>query len=305
MAMQSHAMQQGVFPPNFMPPPGGEYPYGMQKVSENDHCKITAGAMLSLSVPRPQEATSNATQAPTPSFDDMISANVYYDDSRLKPAGHSLYIPSLYPSKQQGTENENSAPNDNPEEEDEVDWRLQIYYWVGKFEPDCQTPSCFRWSGCWLGSFVGRPLEEDFAVSSNAFEYTTDPISIENATRVDTTDGPLYIPVETVIHGYYMMENDSPGKLDKFLDKGIVMHFSQDEYKFKFSDVKEKVNSDGVFNVVGKGDSEFGEFFLSGTWDSKTKTLEMCRQYLLDTDIRADMDLDEYKQHLRLSGLPV
>lgn len=255
-------------------------------------------------------AASNKQHLAPPSFDEMIHSNVHYEESsHLQPANNSLYYPQKS-DKLPHQANQNLHEADNDEDgEDEVDWRLQIYYWVGQFDLDrAASSSRFCWKGCWLGSFVGRPSEEDFATSSNAFEYVTDSVSISDNIKVATAEGDLYVPSETVFHGYYMMVNDSAGNLEKFLDKGIVMHFMRQESNFLYggdSNSNSDTTNSNILTVVGRGDSEFGVFFLHGTWDSSTKTLEMCRQYLLDTDIRVDMDLDEYKQHLRLSGLPV
>lgn len=258
--------------------------------------------------PNHNNLASNKQQLAPPSFDEMIHSNVHYEESHLQPANNSLYYPQKTDKLPQVNQNINEADNNEEDGEDEVDWRLQIYYWVGQFDLDREASSSrFCWKGCWLGSFIGRPSEEDFATSSNAFEYVTDSISIADNIKVATAEGDFYIPSETVFHGYYMMVNDSAGNLEKFLDKGIVMHFMRNEPSFLYggdSNYNGDANNN-ILTVVGRGDSEFGVFFLHGTWDSSTKTLEMCRQYLLDTDIRVDMDLDEYKQHLRLSGLPV
>ena len=269
------------------------------------------GFTISTRIQQPNPAISMSSirqQLVPPSFDEMIHSNVHYEESHLQPANHSLYYPRKGDNiRNIQPENGNSNETVNDEDgDDEVDWRLQIYYWVGQFDLDQEASSSrFCWKGCWLGSFVGRPSEEDFASSSNAFEYVTDSVSITNNIKAETAEGDIYIPSETVFHGYYMMENDSSGKLEKFLDKGIVMHFMRDEPSLLYGGDNNRDIDSNILTVVGRGDSEFGVFFLHGTWNSSTKTLDMCRQYLLDTDIRVDMDMDEYKQHLRLSGLPV
>ena len=91
------------------------------------------------------------------------------------------------------------------DEEYEPDWRDQIYYWTGDSFPcvSCDNiypyviiiillliltciidgcpllgllsvdddNSCLVWKGSWLGSFTGKPNPEEFAWSTNEFEY--------------------------------------------------------------------------------------------------------------------------------------
>jgi len=173
------------------------------------------------------------------------------------------------------------------EDEEEIDWRLQIYYWVGRFTPDSSSsPRYYLWRGAWLGSFAGRPSEEEFRSSRNAFEYTTTIMSDFTAANFST---------EVPLRGYYMMENDSTGQQEKYLDKDIVLHI----FPHQSSSNKH------MMPVVGKGDSDFGVFVLHGEWNRDANVLEMRRQYVADNDMRASMTLLEYKAYLLSSGASI
>lgn len=197
------------------------------------------------------------------------------------------------------------------EDGDDIDWRLQIYYWVGRLELACSESGAdsdlrFCWHGCWLGSFTGKPSEEEFATSSNEFEYISDPISTSTAhipldyMLLPRTGGEgakirVSLPEHTSFKGYYMMESDTTGKPEKNFDKDISIHL----YK------ERDITHPSSYLVVGRGESDFGVFVLHGVWDTVSCTMEMRRQYVADTDPRSAMSLDEYKLHLLFSGSPV
>jgi hypothetical protein len=171
--------------------------------------------------------------------------------------------------------------SDEGEEEYEPDWREQIYYWTGQLSYDSQN-SCLLWKGSWLGSFAGKPNPEEFSWSSNEFEYSGEMLSLEN----------LYVhgllrPRSGYFKGYYMMDNDGSGSLEKYLDN---------EYYVEFEEVR------GLqpprYTVVGKGDSDFGTFVLTGTYNAGNRVLEMARQYISEEDERCAMNVEQLKLHL-------
>jgi hypothetical protein len=192
----------------------------------------------------------------------------------------------------------------NQEIAHEPDWRDQIYYWQGKLSYDDNLQSV-TWKGHWMGSFTGKPGQEEFAISNNDFVYHS--ISIEKSKVVSIMNQNSYMngngsngsstagysllrPVSGYYKGYYMMQNnDIDDKHDKYTDKEFLVEFEENPSKsFPF-----------LYNVYGKGDSEFGIFILHGTYDSNNKILEMSRQYIADCDLRCSMSLPQLKQYFK------
>ena len=180
--------------------------------------------------------------------------------------------------------NDDNVDDDYDDDDDdyEPDWRDQIYYWTGLLSFN-EENSCLLWKGSWLGSFTGKPNSEEFAWSSNEFEY-----SGECLTNIDD----LYIqgllrPKSGFFKGYYLMDNDGSGNLEKYLDT---------EYYVEFEEVR------GLhpprYTVIGKGESDFGTFVLTGTYNAGTRVLEMARQYISDDDERCAMNISQLKMHL-------
>ncbi len=165
----------------------------------------------------------------------------------------------------------------------EPDWRDQIYYWVGKLSYD-DRQQCLRWRGKWMGSFSGKPAQSEFDSSSNDFSYCSPKIE---KSKVFSLEGFLR-PVTGQYTGEYNMDNDGSGTIEVYTDKELLVEFEElakDPYPRYF--------------VYGRGDSEFGEFVVHGTYDSLNRLLEMNRQYIADNDIQRDMSMMQLKQHLK------
>lgn len=171
--------------------------------------------------------------------------------------------------------------SDEGGDEYEPDWRDQIYYWTGLLSHDSMN-SCLLWKGSWLGSFTGKPNPDEFSWSSNAFEYLGEVINLD-----DLYVHGLLRPRSGRFKGYYMMDNDGSGSLEKYLDN---------EYYVEFEEVR------GLhpprYTVVGKGDSNFGTFVLTGTYNAGNRVLEMARQYICEEDERCAMNVNQLKMHL-------
>lgn len=176
---------------------------------------------------------------------------------------------------------EDDDVSDDEEDDYEPDWRDQIYYWTGLLSYDTLN-SCLLWKGSWLGSFTGKPNPEDFSYSSNEFEYLGEVLNLD-----DLYVQGLLRPRSGRFKGFYMMDNDGSGSLEKYLDN---------EYYVEFEEVR------GLhpprYTVVGKGDSDFGTFVLTGTYNAGNRVLEMARQYISDEDERCTMNVNQLKMHL-------
>lgn len=182
----------------------------------------------------------------------------------------------------------------------EPDWRDQIYYWTGMLNYD-DTIQSMTWKGRWLGSFTGKPSIEEFESSSNEFFYTS--VMERSKIVVSTSDGITMIqPQSSLYKGYYMMENVTGrgNDMERYHDKEFLLDFepvSSLESRETTTTQKSKVSF--LYNVYGKGDSEFGVFILNGTFDSRTNIMDMCRQYVADTDLRCSMSLPQLKQYFK------
>lgn len=180
-----------------------------------------------------------------------------------------------------GEEEGDDGLSDEGEEDYEPDWRDQIYYWTGLLSYDALN-SCLLWKGSWLGSFTGKPNPDEFSWSSNEFEYMGEVLNLD-----DLYVHGLLRPRSGRFKGYYMMDNDGSGSLEKYLDN---------EYYVEFEEVR------GLhpprYTVVGKGDSDFGTFVLTGTYNAGNRVLEMARQYISEEDERCSMNVNQLKMHL-------
>ena len=178
-------------------------------------------------------------------------------------------------------EREGDGLSDAAEDEYEPDWRDQIYYWTGFLSYDNDN-NCLLWKGSWLGSFTGKPNPDEFSWSSNEFEYLG-----EAANLAELYVQGLLRPRSGRFKGFYMMDNDGSGSLSKYLDN---------EYYVEFEEVR------GLhpprYTVVGKGDSDFGTFVLTGTYNAGNRVLEMARQYISNEDERCAMNVNQLKMHL-------
>ena len=175
----------------------------------------------------------------------------------------------------------NVLGNEDCDEDYEPDWRDQIYYWTGLLSFDTEK-SCLVWKGTWLGSFTGKPSPEEFAWSNNEFEYSGERLSLD-----DLYSQGLLRPKSGYFKGFYLMDSDGSGSLEKYLDN---------EYYVEFEEVR------GLhpprYTVIGKGESDFGTFVLTGTYNAGNRVLEMARQYIAEDDERCHMDINQIKQHL-------
>ena len=159
----------------------------------------------------------------------------------------------------------------------EVDWREQIYYWTGELSFDI-SERCFKWRGSWLGSFTGKPEPEDFAWNNNEFEYVSG--KVEPLVDVLDPQGQLLPPSAAFFRGHYMMDATGSGRHDKYFDKQFFAEFKRAEATADADADADAEDSESKYVVIGKGDSEFGPFLLSGTYCVATKMLDMSRQYM-------------------------
>eukprot|EP01034_Spumella_vulgaris_P021799 gene21799-27868_t len=208
------------------------------------------------------------------------------------------------------------------EEEEDPDWREQIYYWTGTLAVDV-TNSCLSWKGAWVGSYTGRPEVGEFMLSNNYFEYTSEIIAdvtslltyrdggsvCEDAQEIGGNSELLLRPPSSFFRGFYMMDNDGSGSLERYLDKDYYIEFdeirSADSQTAAATALAQDYSAAGglvvdppVYSVLGKGDSDFGVFILTGTFDSALGVMEMARQYIADDDVRCSMDLQTLKKHI-------
>jgi hypothetical protein len=162
----------------------------------------------------------------------------------------------------------------------ERDWRDQIYYWRGrvKFVGDKKI----LWSGSWLGSFDGPPDEDKFLESKQTFTVHCTKAKGRFGSEID---GPA---LAGRYKGIYYMDNDGSGKMDKYK--------TNTQMKFKEKEGTEETPA-VLFNVVGKGMNEFGDYIINGTYDTCSQFLCAPRTYISETDPRVKLSLDELLDH--------
>lgn len=216
-------------------------------------------------------------------------------DASMPP---SYALPAPMPSSLQARFNQLAAPvapasttsnalEDEEEEEEELDWRDQLYYWTGILYYD-PARAVQVWKGSWVGSYSGKPMSEEFSWSFNHFEYTLD------GGRATPMMGPenTLLPQSGPMQGHYLMDNDGSGALQKYVDT---------EYIVEFEPLPNLVGGgvSELFAVYGRGDSDFGEFIVTGNYNKRTRILEMTRQYIAETDARSKMPLAQLKALMR------
>jgi len=180
-----------------------------------------------------------------------------------------------------------STPQEEPDEEEDLDWRDQLYYWTGilYFDP---VRALQVWKGSWVGSYSGKPMPEEFSWSFNHFEYTLD------GSRSPPTQSPegILLPQSGPMQGYYLMDNDGSGALQRYVDT---------EYTVEFDALPNLVGGgvSELYAVYGRGDSDFGEFVVTGSYNKRTRILEMTRQYIAENDPRSHMSIAQLKTVMR------
>lgn len=201
---------------------------------------------------------------------------------------------------------DNDQDNDNEDadggEEEELDWREQLYYWTGLLYYD--PARCMQvWKGSWVGSYTGKPLPEEFSWSFNHFEYTT-PVGKSAV----TSEGVLKEPQSGDLRGFYLMDNDGSGALERYEDTEYSIEFDKPSpLNSSSSTVSSSSSSSGSsagvvpvqYAVVGRGDSDFGAFVVSGVLNKQTMVLEMTRRYVAETDVRSRMSIAQLRELFR------
>ena len=144
------------------------------------------------------------------------------------------------------------------------------------------------WQGSWVGSYTGRPSALDFAESSNRFEYSTTVV------RNIPKEAEVPPPQSGRLQGFYMMDNIGDGTLEKYEDT---------EYEVLFEPIYSPHGVTEQYAVYGRGDSDFGAFIVTGRYSAHSRVLEMTRQYVADTDLRARLTLQQLREHFRPSSI--
>ncbi|KAJ1419881.1 hypothetical protein B484DRAFT_433657 [Ochromonadaceae sp. CCMP2298] len=251
--------QYGQF--TFMPPEQGQdYPLQQQQYL----AAVTAGATGAARAPQaeqPSEAPSVTAEAKSRTLNRVAEKLLAHGGRAVE----HLHIDgmSAYAREIDAARDATADVEEEEEEEDELDWRDQLYYWTGTLTPE---EGKLLWKGSWVGSYSGPPSATDFVSSSNHFEYSSE---------VPTSS----IPFSGLYNGFYLMDNYGSGALDRYVDKELHLEFI--------------ARKDEVWDVVGRGDSEFGPFVVRGSYDKETGVLEVARQYTAETDPRSAMSIAE------------
>ena len=82
---------------------------------------------------------------------------------------------------------------------------------------------------------------------------------------------------------------------------GALQKYVDTEYTVEFEQLPTLVGGgvSELFAVYGRGDSDFGEFIVTGNYNKRTRILEMTRQYIAETDARSKMPLAQLKALMR------
>lgn len=195
-------------------------------------------------------------------------------------------------------------------DEDDEAWRDQLYYWSGAltFDP---VNGRLQWRGLFLGSSEGKPDIHEIQSQGIRFEYNSESCSSEQVTALvhrgsqEVEGGPLMVPMNPLsgrYNGFYLMPSDPEDSEPK--DESFTRHFPDKEFflDFELVGMEDKTES-GVFAVVGKGDSEFGQFVVAGFFAASNGILEMTRQYIGPSDPRTEMDVKQLKTYLNSQSI--
>ena len=152
------------------------------------------------------------------------------------------------------------------------DWTDQIFYYKGEltFGQKCLY-STFH--GKWIGSFTGKPKDEEFSLSKNKFEYSiTNPFSNSIKMEVKQKHATISLPVSGEFSGEFCLNDDNNNE-EKSWKENIQLDFRQIE--------------ENVYRVVGRGYTEYGPFIMTGKFIFDTNIFLLCRKYISVYDERA------------------
>lgn len=268
----------------------------LEPADKDKSLEVNTAAATTTAAVESVHKTVSPVSSSNPSRRGSLATNdgtkILFDTS--KPPAYILPAPA--PSSLQARLNQLAPPaptaeettlEDEEEEEEELDWRDQLYYWTGILYYD-PARAVQVWKGSWVGSYSGKPMSEEFSWSFNHFEYTLD------GGRATPMMGPenTLLPQSGPMQGYYLMDNDGSGALQKYVDT---------EYTVEFEQLPNLVGGgvSELFAVYGRGDSDFGEFIVTGNYNKRTRILEMTRQYIAETDARSKMPLPQLKALMR------
>ena len=168
----------------------------------------------------------------------------------------------------------------------EEDWRAQKFWWNGKLSLE---EGHYRWEGAWVGSFTGRPKEEEFLAAPNKFQITG-PTATKTASQISqglriighypaAARAVNYLAppseVAAFVKGSYLMDNgDGP---ERFKDKACHLAFCK-------SPETHGVPTYDDYDVKGRGDTEFGVFYVQGNYNASDGRLCVERTYCDEDD---------------------
>jgi hypothetical protein len=181
----------------------------------------------------------------------------------------------------------------------ESDWRDQIYYWSGVVEYDNQE-YCLAWNGRWLGSFTGKPSIQEMRESMNEFSYKSPRIDRAQVYPHASKNDGYIVPYSGYYQGFYLMDNDGTDEYEEYTDKELILDFELLPQSASSSSAAYR--QPPIYQVVGKGDSEFGAFLIQGIFHAASKELEMSRQYIPEHDFRVNMTVNELKHWMKQSS---
>jgi hypothetical protein len=186
-----------------------------------------------------------------------------------------------------------SEPNNKTQPQ--LSMSKETYFWSGGLSYDMGYGGIV-WKGIWSISPLhnsSNSRRDDFWAQLE-FEYFG-PKCARNA--VIQENGLLTPPSPSLFFGHFLMEDPkNRGHILKYADKDITMIF---EPTLNPSDTStENVTK---YNVIGKGNSQFGHFVLHGFFDPSTGILDVFREYIADNDIRLPMTITELKFQMLLA----
>jgi hypothetical protein len=173
------------------------------------------------------------------------------------------------------------------------DWREQKFWWSGTLS---NVKSTYHWTGAWVGSFDGKPSEEEFTESPNKFHIIGPSASLASGVEGSGVEQnmrligdyvsaaaaaaaaapnrllPPLVEAHAFAKGHYLMDNGDG--TSRFKDKACNMQFMP----------REPYDNAVLFEVKGRVDTEFGVGYVTGLYDATTQCLCVERTYCDEDD---------------------
>ena len=148
--------------------------------------------------------------------------------------------------------------------------------------------------GKWKNSLYGKPDREHIMNWANKNDFYYESLSKEDISTLSSVNGELlpYSGNYTGFHVAVIQTEDGKEKTVKCTETVLQLLFG----------LRSQDNNPYQWFVVGRGESDLGKILLSGHYNSRTKEIEMSKQFVEDADTCNQVSLKYLLDNFKTSG---